>query len=304
MSLPKIAVMGAGSLGCLFGGRLALAGAHVTLIGRSTNIDTIARNGLLVESGGATQTAKLDATIDAAAARGAKLVLICVKSADTDSAATALATHLDADAVLVSLQNGVGNVERIRAATSRPVVAGLVYVGANMPRPGHVRHAGGDRVAIGAVRDSGVDAALLDKVAGVLRATGLTIDIAADIEPVMWEKLMLNCAYNAVCALTGKPYGEMGAVPEIRAIMQEAAQEVIALARRKGAAIAQTAIDSLFVMTTSMPLQMSSTAQDIAKGRPTEVDFLNGYVARESEKIGLAAPVNRTLNALVKLREK
>src|SRR5690349_2065099 len=104
-ALPRIAVMGAGSLGCFFGGRLALAGAPVTLIGRSTNIDAISRNGLIVESGGATQTAKLDATTDAATVRGAKLVLVCVKSADTDTAAAALAPYLDPNAVLVSLQN-------------------------------------------------------------------------------------------------------------------------------------------------------------------------------------------------------
>jgi 2-dehydropantoate 2-reductase len=107
-----------------------------------------------------------------------------------------------------------------------------------------------------------------------------------------------------VCALAGKPYGEMGAMPEIRAIMQAAAEETIALARRKGAAIGSDVFDSLFTMTQSMPLQMSSTAQDIAKGRVTEIDYLNGYVARESAALGLDAPVNKTLAALVKLREK
>ena len=115
---------------------------------------------------------------------------------------------------------------------------------------------------------------------------------------------MLNCAYNAVCALTGKPYGEMGAVPEIRALMQAAAEETIALARRKGVKIDDSVFDGLFAMTQSMPRQMSSTAQDVAKGRTTEIDYLNGYVARESAALGLDAPVNRTLNALVKLREQ
>jgi 2-dehydropantoate 2-reductase len=133
--LPRIAVMGAGSLGCFFGGKLALAGAQVSLIGRSANVEAIAHNGLVFESGGNTQTVQLNATIDASAARGARLVLVCVKSADTDSAAAALAPHLDPGAALVSLQNGVGNVERVRAAIRRPVVAGLVYIGANMLAP-------------------------------------------------------------------------------------------------------------------------------------------------------------------------
>ena len=178
-----------------------------------------------------------------------------------------MAPHLDPDAVLVSLQNGVGNVERIHAATSRRVVAGLVYIGTNMPAPAHVRHSGGDRIVLGAVKGCGADEALVGETAAIFRKAGINADVSADIEAGLWHKLMLNCAYNAICALTGKPYGEMGAVPEVRAVMQEAAQEVIALARRKGAAIPADVFDGLFTMTQSMPQQMSSTAQDIAKGR-------------------------------------
>jgi 2-dehydropantoate 2-reductase len=303
-ALPRVAVMGAGALGCFFGGKLAQADAQVTLIGRAAAVDAIKRNGLTLESGGAAAKVPVAATVDPNGARGAKLVLICVKSGDTGQAAEAVAPHLDTDAVLVSLQNGVGNVERIYAATKRRVVAGLVYIGTNMPAPAHVRHSGGDRIVLGAVKGCGADGALVQETAAIFGRAGINAEVSADIEAGLWHKLMLNCAYNAICALTGKPYGEMGAMPEVRAIMQEAAQEVIALARHKGATIPADVFDGLFTMTQSMPQQMSSTAQDIAKGRATEVDYLNGYVARESEKIGIAAPVNRTLNALVKLRER
>jgi 2-dehydropantoate 2-reductase len=303
-ALPRVAVMGAGALGCFFGGKLAQAGAQVTLIGRAATVDAIKRDGLTLESGGTAAKVHVDATVDPNGARGAKLVLVCVKSGDTARAAEALAPHLERDAVLVSLQNGVGNVERIHAATSRRVVAGLVYIGTNMPAPAHVRHSGGDRIVLGAIKGCGADEALVGDTAAIFRKAGINVEVSADIEAGLWHKLMLNCAYNAICALTGKPYGEMGAVPEVRAVMQQAAEEVIVLARRKGAAIPAAVFDDLFTMTQSMPQQMSSTAQDIAKGRATEIDYLNGYVARESDALGLAAPVNRTLNALVKLREK
>lgn len=299
----RIAVMGAGALGCYFGGVLARAGAAVTLIGRPALADAVRRNGLLFESAGKTDTIRLDATTQPDGVRDATLVLICVKSADTEAAAAAIAPHLGPDAVLLSLQNGVGNVERIHAATRRPVVAGLVYIGTTLAAPGQVRHTGGDRIVIGALQERGVEAGHLQDIATLFRGAGITVDISAGIEAVMWGKLMLNCAYNAVCALTGKPYGDMGAVPEIRAVMQAAAEETIALARRKGVAVGDDVFDGLFAMTQSMPRQMSSTAQDIARGRATEIDYLNGFVARESEALGLAAPVNRTLNALVKLRE-
>lgn len=303
-ALPRVAVMGAGALGCFFGGKLARAGAQVTLIGRAATVEAIKRTGLLLESNGTTEKVRVDAVTYPGGARGAGLVLVCVKSGDTAEAAEALAPHLDESALLVSLQNGVGNVERIHAATGRPVIAGLVYIGTNMPAPSYVRHSGGDRIVLGAIKGGGADEALVREAAAIFRRVGINADVSADIEAGLWHKLMLNCAYNAICALTGKPYGEMGAVPDIRAIMQQAAQEVIALARHKGAAIPADVFDGLFTMTHSMPQQMSSTAQDLAKGRATEIDYLNGYVARESEALGLAAPVNRMLNALVKLRER
>jgi 2-dehydropantoate 2-reductase len=299
-----IAVIGAGAIGCYFGGKLALGGANVTLIGRAASVDAINRAGLTVESGGATQTVNVAATTAPESVRGAQLVLVCVKSGDSESAAAAVAPHLDANACLVSLQNGVGNAQRIHAATQRPVIACLVYIGVDMPAPAHVRHAGGDRIVLGAVKNCGADGALLDKAVAAFRAGEIEAEAAADIEAMLWEKLMFNCAYNAVCALTGKSYGAMGALPEIRAVMAQAADEVVALAQRKGVQIAAAARERLFTMTQTMPLQMSSTAQDIAKGRATEIDYLNGYVARESAALGLPALVNATLNALIELREK
>ncbi|MDI3469134.1 MAG: 2-dehydropantoate 2-reductase [Pseudolabrys sp.] len=304
MALPRIAIVGAGSVGCYFGGRLAQAGADVTLIGRPAQVEAITRNGLLFESGGKTETIRVGATTEPEGVRDAAIVLICVKSADTDMATAEVAPYLASDAVLVSLQNGVGNAERIHAGAHRPVIGGLVYVAVSMPGIGRVRHAGGNRIVIGAVRDCGATGALLRDVADAFRAAGVTVDMSADMDGELWAKLMTNCAYNAICALTGKPYGVMGAVPEIRALMREAADEVIALAHRKGIVIPDETSASLLAMTETMAHQMSSTAQDIARGRRTEIDYLNGFVSRESAAIGLEAPVNRTLHALVKLRER
>jgi 2-dehydropantoate 2-reductase len=304
MTLPRIAIVGAGAVGCYFGGRLAQAGADVTLIGRPTQVGAIAQNGLIFESGGKTETIRIGATTEPEGARDAAVVLICVKSADTATAAAEVAPYLASDAVLVSLQNGVGNTELIHAAAHRPAIGGLVYVAVSTPGIGRVRHAGGNRIVIGAVRDCGATGAMLRGIADTFRAASVTVEMSADMDGELWAKLMTNCAYNAICALTGKPYGVMGAVPEIRALMREAADEVIALAHRKGIVIPDETSASLLAMTGTMAHQMSSTAQDIARGRRTEIDYLNGFVSRESAAIGLEAPVNRTLHALVKLRER
>jgi 2-dehydropantoate 2-reductase len=296
--------MGAGALGCYFGGRLAQGGAEVTLIARPIHVEAIRRDGLILESGGAKTVIPLDATTEPSGVRDADLVLVCVKSADTDSAAKAIAPHVAKDAILVSLQNSIGNVERIRARVDRPVAAGIVYTAANMPGPGHVKHTGGGSIVLGGVPAWGIDDAKLAAIKQIFDAAGVPIEISASIELGLWTKLMQNCCYNAVSALTEKPYGEMAAMPEIRDVMGQAGYEVVALARHKGVKLDPAAVEAALQRVTTMTTTMSSTAQDLMKGKPTEIDYLNGLVARESKALGLAAPINAALAALVKLKEQ
>jgi len=300
----RIAIMGAGALGSYFGGLLARSGADVTLIGRQTHVQAIKHDGLLLETAAGKQTIRAGATTEAHGVSGANLVLFCVKSADTDSAAQAIAPHLWSDAVIVSLQNGVGNVERIRGHVKNPVAAGVVYTAANVPAPGHVRHTGGGSIILGAVPAWGVSKQQLEEIAAALRAADIPVDLSPAIEIDLWTKLMQNCAYNAVCALTGKPYGQMVAMPQVRAVMHEAGAEVVAVAQRKGIALGVDAVEAALNRASSMAATMSSTAQDLARGRPTEIDYLNGYIAREGAALGIPTPVNRALHALVKLREQ
>ena len=296
--------MGAGALGSYFGGLLARSGADVTLIGRQAHVQAIKNDGLLLETAAGKQTIRAGAATEAHAVAGANLVLFCVKSADTDHAAAAIAPHLSPDAVIVSLQNGVGNVERIRAQVKNPVAAGVVYTAANVPAPGHVRHTGGGSIILGAAPAWGVSKQQLDEIATTLRAADIPVDLSSAIEIDLWTKLMQNCAYNAVCALTGKPYGEMVAMPDVRAVMHEAGAEVVAVAQRKGIALGVDAVEAALNRASTMAMTMSSTAQDLARGRLTEIDYLNGYIAREGAALGIAVPVNRALHALVKLRER
>jgi 2-dehydropantoate 2-reductase len=296
--------MGAGALGCYFGGRLAQSGAQVTLIARPAHVEAIRRDGLILESGGAKTAIRLDATTEPSGVRDADLVLVCVKSADTESAAKSIAPHLAKGAILVSLQNSIGNVERIRAQVDRPVAAGIVYTAANMPGPGHVKHTGGGSIVLGGLPAWGIDDAKLATIKQTFDAANVPVEISPSIELVLWTKLMQNCAYNAVCALTEKPYGEMAAMPEVRELMGQAGYEVVALAQRKDVPLQATTVEAALQRVTTMATTMSSTAQDLMKGKPTEIDYLNGLIARESKALGLAAPINAALAALVKLKEQ
>ena len=128
--------------------------------------------------------------------------------------------------------------------------------------------------------------------------------ISDDIEADLWTKLVVNCAYNAISALGDAPYSRMVATPEVRDLMLDAVKEVAAVAKAKGIRLPDDILDAAMKPADAMPQTKSSTAQDIAKGRPTEIEHLNGYVVREGEALGVATPVNRTLNALIKLLEQ
>jgi 2-dehydropantoate 2-reductase len=132
---PRVAVVGAGAVGCYYGGMLARAGARVTLIGRPVHVEAVRRDGLVLERQGAREHVPVDASTDVAAAAGATLVLVCVKSGDTEEVARALAPHLSRDPTVVSLQNGVDNAARMRPLLAATVLACVVYVGCEMAGP-------------------------------------------------------------------------------------------------------------------------------------------------------------------------
>jgi 2-dehydropantoate 2-reductase len=301
-SLEHIAVMGAGAVGCYFGATLARAGAAVRLIGRPALVDAVSREGLQFDGVDFHGRIKLAATADPAGVAGAGLVLFCVKSADTETAAQAMAPHLDPGAVVLDLQNGVDNLERIRVHVKNAVVPAVVFVGAEIPAPGVLRHNGRGDLVIGEA--AGVGGALITDLAAFLTARKVPTRVSDNVEGELWWKLVLNCAYNAVSALGQSRYGAMMAMPQIRRVMSDAVREIVALAEAKGVRIAMAdPVDAVLRFGDLMPQTKSSTAQDMERGRPTEIEYLNGYVVRECDAFGLPAPVNRTLYALVKLKE-
>jgi 2-dehydropantoate 2-reductase len=301
--LPRIAVLGAGAVGCYFGGMLARAGAAVTLVARAQHVAAVNERGLFLDTLQFREHVRVVASEDAHAVAGHDFVLVCVKSGDTDEATRAMQPHLDRDAVVVSLQNGVDNAERIGAIIGRDVLAAVVYVGAHMAGPGHVRHTGRGDLVIGGPNPSQAERA--SRLTKILADAEVPCILAADIRGELWTKLVLNCAYNAMSALTQLQYGPMLDAPHGRALMAEIVREAHAVARAAGVALGEAArLDRVLALAAAMPLQRSSTAQDIERGRRTEIDALNGYLVSRAEALGVPVPVNRTLHALVSLRER
>jgi len=308
---PRTAVIGSGAVGCYFGGMLARAGAPVTLIGRAKHVAAFNRSGLRMDTTRFQATVPISASTEIAAARTAQLVLFCVKSIDSEPVAKSLAPHLAPDALILDLQNGVENVPRICSQVPNPVVAAVVYVACEMIDAGCVKHHGRGDLVIGALGEArpGSGHAVpsrgqLDELAALLARAEVPCVISDNIEGDLWLKFLINCAYNAVSALGRSRYARMTATPESRRVMEDAVREVLAVAHASGVRMPQgDLLESAMKLADAMPRQLSSMAQDLERGKRTEIDDLNGLVVRRGQTLGVPTPVNGTLHALVKLLE-
>lgn len=295
----KIAVMGAGAVGCYYGGMLARAGHEVALVARPVHVEAIRQNGLLLDTQTFQEHVPLQAGTEPGAVQGAQCVLFCVKSTDTESAGQAMAPYLGADTVVLSLQNGVDNAERLQLLLGRPVLPAVVYVAAGMAGPGHVRHHGRGELVIAPSPDSG-------DIARSFAAAGIPVEISDNVAGALWAKLVLNCVYNPLSAITQLPYGEIVNSPglDVPRMMDDIVQECMAVARASGVQLPEGTAEAVLPLARSMATQVSSTAQDLARGHRSEIDHLNGYVVRRGEALGIPTPANRMLHTLVRLLEK
>ncbi|ARP89469.1 2-dehydropantoate 2-reductase [Bordetella genomosp. 9] len=292
----KVAVMGAGAVGCYFGAMLARAGHEVALIGRPAHVDAIRSKGLFLDTRSFQDHIPMAAGTGPEMARDASVVLFCVKSADTERAGAALVPHLAPDALVLSLQNGVDNAERLQAILPQTVVPAVVYVATEMAGPGHVKHHGRGELVIGPSGRS-------QEVARDFAAAGIPVEISDNVIGALWAKLIVNCAYNALSAITRLPYGQLFKGEGVQQVMRDVVHECLAVAQAQGVTVPGDSWAAVLKIVETMPTQFSSTAQDLARGKATEIDFLNGYVERKGRERAIATPVNRTLHALVKLLE-
>ncbi|HQR97068.1 MULTISPECIES: 2-dehydropantoate 2-reductase [unclassified Polaromonas] len=294
----KVAVMGAGAVGCYYGGMLARAGHDVVLIARAQHVEAITRDGLHMETRTFDEHVRLAASSEPGAVQGARLALFCVKSTDTEAAGALIRPHLAPDALVLCLQNGVDNADRLRTVLPQhTVAAAVVYVATEMAGPGHVKHHGRGELVI---EPSPASAA----VAQALIAAGVPTEISDNVRGALWAKLILNCAYNAVSAITQLPYGQTVAGEGVPDLMRDVVAECLAVAQAEGVQVAGDVYAAVDKLAASMPGQFSSTAQDLARGKPTEIDYLNGLIVKRGAALGVATPANRVLWALVKLMER
>jgi len=293
----NITVMGAGAVGCYFGGMLARAGHDVTLIARPQHVEAIERDGLHMETKTFDEYVRLKASSDPSAVKGAQLVLFCVKSGDTRSAGEQIKPYVGKDTVVLCLQNGVDNDARLREVLGDVEVHGcVVYVGAEMAGAGHIKHHGrGELVIEASRRIPGLDKILVE--------AGIPTQVSDNVRGMLWLKLILNCAYNPISAIARKTYGETTFSVGIQDVMRDVIDECLAVAKAEGVTVPGDVDAAVRSIVEKIPQQYASTAQDIMRGKPTEIDYLNGYVVARGKALGVKTPANQALWALVKLVE-
>lgn len=299
---PRVAVVGAGAVGGYFGGLLARAGAPVMMIGRPAFVEAVRKNGLFLDTVQFQEKVRVEASTEIESVRGADVVLFCVKTTDNAATARAIAPLLAPSALVLSMQNGVDNVEQIQAAVAIDALPSVVYVAASVPEPGRVKHAGRGDLVIGPRSEK------TERIAALFSRANIPCRISENIEGELWTKLIWNCALNAVSALGHAKYGQIAASADAWKVVETAVYEVLAVARAAkihppGLDDPKAALAGALKIATQMADALSSTAQDMNRGKLTEINSLNGYVSRRGAELGVPTPVNHALFALVKLAE-
>jgi len=299
---PRIAVVGAGAVGGYFGGLLARAGAPVIMIGRRAFVEAANQGGLVLDTLQFQAKVRVEASTELAAVDGAEVVLFCVKTTDNAPTARAIAPLLAKGALVLSMQNGVDNAEQIRAAAAIEALPSVVYVAASVPEAGRVKQVGRGDLVVGPKNPK------TERIAALFSRAHIPCRISENIEGELWTKLVWNCALNAVSALGRAKYGHIAGSADAWKVVETAVYEVLAVARAAGIdppglEDPGAALAGAWKIATQMAEALSSTAQDMNRGKRTEIDSLNGYVWRRGAELGVPTPVNQALYALVKLAE-
>lgn len=295
--------MGAGAVGGYYGGMLARAGAPVVLIGRPSLVEAVHNRGLRLDTLSFKESISVETSSELSAARGAELILVCVKTIDTVATTRAVAPFLLPDARILSLQNGVDAVEQIQSAAQRSALQAVVYVAASVPEPGLVKHVGRGDLVIGPETEE------TRRLASLFERAGIPCRLSGNIQGELWAKFVCNCALNAASALGRSNYGRMNEDPETRTLLGALVEEVMAVAKASGVdipgmATVEEAKAAVLTLTTQISGAYSSTAQDLQRGKSTEIASLNGWVVRRGRALCIPTPVNQALFALVGLAER
>jgi 2-dehydropantoate 2-reductase len=303
--IKRIVVLGAGAVGCFFGGVLARAGKDVLLIARDNHVQAIKKNGLFMEC----QTFQEHVTIEASSRiediADADLILCCVKSPDTERAIREIKALIKSDTLILSLQNGVDNAERISQVVPNKVISAVVYVAAGMGGNGHVKHFGRGELIIGVANQAESISSELQEICEIFLSANIPCAVSNNIQRELWLKFLVNCSYNGISAIGQITYGEMAQQENTWQLINDLTTEFLLVAHHENIDISEDEAQRVNEqIAKTMAGQRSSTAQDLLRHKPTEIDYLNGLIVRKAKEHGLKVPNHQAIYTLVKMIEQ
>lgn len=301
----KIGIVGSGAMGSVYGALLADAGNQVWMLDRwQEHVAAMAAGGLRCEGASGDRTVAVKATTDATEAGVCELVVVATKVMDIESALGGALAMVGPDTLVLSIQNGLGNVARVqRVLGPDNLLFGIAGgFGAAMVGPGHVHHHGMEAINL-AELGSGVSPRL-ERVAEVWRGAGFTVAVKADLVPLVWSKLIANVAFSAVCAITGMRVGQVRQCAPAWAIARACVEETAAVAAAKGITLAQDdPVAWVAEFATKIPDARPSMYQDVLAGRRSEIGTIHGGVVAEAAPLGVPVPTCALMVQLVETLE-
>ncbi len=289
-------IVGPGAMGCLFAARLRMAGFEVTLLDHiEERAEKISLQGILVEGVTGEYSVKVPVLMGGISSRP-DFTLICVKAVDTREAGRSIEPWLPEGTVVATLQNGIGNLEILEEIFGRDrVLGGVTAEGATVLGWGRIRHAGQGATVIG---PKGGPA---ERLVSAFNRAGFKASSSDNVEELLWGKLVINVGINALTAITGLKNGRLPELEGTRSIMEGAVREAVAVAEAKGIRLPYPdPLKRVMEVCRDTSGNIASMLQDVLNKKVTEVDFINGAIVREGERLGIPTPVNRVLASLVR----
>lgn len=303
--MARVAIVGCGAMGSVYAALMADAGHDVFAVTLwRDHAAAMREHGLRLEGASGDRTVRVHAGTDTDGIGPCDLVIIATKAFDVEAAARASLPLVGPETVVQTIQNGLGSAERVAAIlpADRLAVGVVGGFGASLRAPGHVHHNGMEMVRFGAFQD--LPSQLLEASAAIWRSAGFEVKLFQDLGRMVWEKLIMNVAFSGPSCLTGLTIGEIMANPDAWHVARSCAEEAITVAGARGIHLdVGDPIEHIRRLGGRIPNARPSMLLDHLAGTRSEIDAINGAIPREAAKVGLNAPVNETVVALVKVRE-
>lgn len=300
----KIVLVGPGAMGCLFAAFLTKSQQEIWLLDKNKErAEKINQRGIIIEGISGNRQAQVKVVVDAKEIGQADLIIVAVKSYDTKQAISQVRPFLGENTKVLTLQNGVGNIEIISEVVgNEKVIGGVTSQGATLLDVGHIKHAGRGETVIG--RIGGKIPVEMRSIRELFNQAGLETRISRDIKGLLWSKLIINAGINALTAITRLNNGRLIEFEGTRRILRQAVTEAIRIAKRKRIKlIYDDPLAKVEAVCEATGPNVSSMLQDVLRKKRTEIDFINGVIVRQGQELGIPVPVNSLLVDLVKTIE-